>query len=41
MQLDSGDEKQGAWKAWIWMAACRVPMIVIVFLIALGYWSFR
>lgn len=41
MQHDSGSEKKGGWKAWLWMAACCVPMIAIIVLVALGYWSFR
>ena len=40
MQHESGDGKKGGWKGWLWMAACCVPMIAIVVLIALGYWSF-
>lgn len=38
MQYKSDDEKPGAWKAWLWMAACCIPMIAIIVLIALGYW---
>ena len=41
MQHEPDYEKQGGWKAWLWMAACCVPMIAIVVLISLGYWSSR
>lgn len=41
MQHDLGNEKKGGWKAWLWMAACCVPMIAIIVLVALGYWSSR
>lgn len=41
MQHDSGDGKKGGRRAWLWMVACCAPMIAIVVLIALGYWSFR
>ena len=40
MQHESGDKNKGDWKTWLWTAACCVPMIAIVVLIALGYWSF-
>ena len=33
-------KRSGRW-AWLWMAACCVPMVAIVVLIALGYWGFR
>lgn len=33
------EEKKGGWKIWLWMALCCIPMIVIVVLLALGYWS--
>jgi hypothetical protein len=39
MQHEPDDETQGGRKAWLWMVACCVPMIAIVVLIALGYWS--
>jgi nitrate reductase NapE component len=38
MQHEPGDEKKGGWKTWLWMAACCVPMIAIIVLIALGSW---
>lgn len=41
MQHEMGDEKQRGWKDWFWMAVCCVPMIAIIILIALGYWSSR
>lgn len=41
MQDDPGDEEKGGWKAWLLMAACCVPMIAILVLIALGYWGTR
>ena len=40
MQHEQGDGKKGGRTAWLWMAACCVPMIAIVLLFALGYWSF-
>lgn len=40
MQHGSGDEKKGGWGPWLWIAACCVPMIAIIVLFALGYWSF-
>ncbi len=39
MQRQPSSEKIGGWKTWLWMVACCVPMIAIVVLIALGYWS--
>lgn len=41
MQHEPDDEEQGGSKAWFWMAVCCVPMIAIIVLIALGYWSYR
>ena len=41
MQHHSNDGQDGGWKAWLWMAACCVPMIAVVILFALGYWTFR
>jgi hypothetical protein len=42
MQHDSGDgKKKDSARAWFWMAACCVPMIAIIALIALGYWGYR
>lgn len=41
MQHEMGDGKQRGWKSWFWMAVCCVPMIVIIILIAFGYWSSR
>jgi hypothetical protein len=41
MQNKPDEEKQLARKALLWMAACCVPMIAIIILIALGYWGFR
>ena len=37
MQHEPGDGKQGGWKGWLLMAACCVPMVAIVVLIALGF----
>lgn len=39
MQHEMGDGQQRGWKSWFWMAVCCVPMIAIIILIALGYWS--
>jgi hypothetical protein len=39
MQHEPDDGKKGGWKTWLWMAACCVPMIAIVVLIGLRYWS--
>lgn len=36
-----GDGNKGGWKSWFWMALCCVPMIAILVLIALGFWSSR
>ena len=41
MQHEPTDEKQNDWKAWLWMAACCVPMIAVIVLISLGYLSYR
>jgi hypothetical protein len=41
MQHEPDGEKQGEGNAWLWMVACCVPMIAIIVLIALGYWSYR
>lgn len=41
MQHEPDDKEETSWKAWLWMAACCVPMIAIIILIATGYWSFR
>jgi hypothetical protein len=38
MQHDTGDARKGGWKAWLLMAACCVPMVAVIVLIALG-WS--
>lgn len=40
MQHEPDGEKHGESKAWFWMVACCVPMIAIIVLIALGYWSY-
>jgi len=39
MQHETGDGKTGGWKSWFWMAVCCIPMLAIIVLIALGYWS--
>jgi nitrate reductase NapE component len=39
--MQHGEDKQGGWKSWFWMALCCVPMVAIGVLIALGYWSLR
>lgn len=41
MQHEPDDEKQGGWKSWYWMVLCCVPMVAVIVLVALGYWSFR
>jgi hypothetical protein len=41
MQHEQSDGKQDGWKSWFWMAVCCIPMIAIVILVALGYWSSR
>ena len=41
MQHEAGDKEQVGWKSWLWMAACCVPMIAIIILIAAGYWNVR
>ena len=41
MRHEPGDGKQGGWKSWFWMVLCCAPMVAIVVLIALGYWSVR
>jgi hypothetical protein len=41
MEHDPEHEKKMGRKGWIWMAACCVPMIAIVILIALGFWGSR
>ena len=40
MQHEPNGGKKGGWTGWLWMAACCVPMVAIVLLFALGYWSF-
>jgi hypothetical protein len=39
MRHEPVDGKKGGKRTWLWMAACCVPMIAIIVLIALGYWS--
>ena len=39
MQHDTGDAKKGGWRSWLLMAACCVPMVAVIVLVALGYWS--
>lgn len=41
MQHEMNDGKQGSWKSWFWMVVCCIPMIAIIVLVALGYWSAR
>jgi bacteriorhodopsin len=41
MQDVPDDNKQRGKSAWLWMAACCVPMIAIIVLIVLGYWTSR
>jgi len=41
MQGQPDDEKQSGKNAWLWMIACCVPMIAIIVLVALGYWTTR
>lgn len=35
------EEEERGWKAWLWMAACCLPIIAILVLLALGYWGPR
>lgn len=39
MEPETDEEKQGGWRSWFWLAVCCVPVIVIIVLVALGYWS--
>lgn len=39
MRHDADEGATHGWKHWFWMALCCIPMIAIVVLIALGYWS--
>ncbi len=41
MQQEPDSEGQGGGKAWLWMAACCVPMIAVIMLVVLGYWNFN
>jgi len=41
MRHETKETRKGGWKNWFWMAACCLPMIAIIVLIAFGYWSFR
>lgn len=34
-------KKQAGSRGWLWMVACCVPMIAIIVLVALGYWTYR
>jgi nitrate reductase NapE component len=37
MHRETSDGRQSGWKGWLLMAACCVPMVAIVVLIALGF----
>jgi len=37
MRHETDDAGKGGWKSWLLMAACCVPMVAIVVLIALGF----
>lgn len=39
MLHEMDDGHKGGWRAWLGMAACCVPMVAIIVLIALGYWG--
>jgi hypothetical protein len=39
MQQEPREEKQGSWIGWLLMAACCVPMVIIIVLVAMGYWT--
>ena len=39
MKGRSNGDAPGGGKAWLWMALCCIPMIVIVVLVALGVWN--
>lgn len=41
MRHGPDNKKQGSSKGWLWMAACCVPMIAVVVLVALGFWGSR
>lgn len=41
MRNEPDEEEPGGRRAWLWMLACCVPMIAIIVLIALGFWSSR
>lgn len=41
MKHETEEGNKRGWKRWFWMAACCIPMIAIIVLIALGYWSSR
>ena len=41
MQHETGDRRKDGGKGWLWMVLCCVPMIVIIVLIAFGFWSSR
>lgn len=39
MEPETEGEKRGGWKGWFWIVLCCLPVIVIIVLVALGYWS--
>lgn len=39
MQHETSDGEKGGRHGWFWMVLCCLPMIAIIVLIALGYWS--
>lgn len=39
MHNESDGKQPGSRKAWLWMLACCVPMIAIIVLLALGFWT--
>lgn len=39
MEHEADEEGKHSWKDWLWMVLCCVPMLAIIVLVALGYWS--
>ena len=40
MHHEPYDGKQDGWKSWFWMVLCCIPMVAVIVLVALGFWSF-
>lgn len=38
MRHQSDDSAGGGWKAWLWMAACCIPIILVI---GYAFWSSR